>query len=233
MEWVYSAFVLDEWTKKMMVEKTQSRTNNFGSSSTVVCKAPMEQELIAKVEPVVESLGFTLRDLEVSGLGSRGATVRVIVDRVSLEAENVGIEDCVRVHETLGPLFDVWDPIETNYTLEVSSPGEKPSLRTLGHFQEHIGDRIRFETSEPLPMPAPAKPRKRWDGLLKSVDTAAGTLFLTDDWGEHTVPLSMVKDAEAVMEWSLGQGKESAHTDTKEPAHTGKQQPRLKPQKGR
>lgn len=180
--------------------QTDSVCMDLLPGETLVYKTELESELIAKIEPVLGSLGYDLRDVEIAGSPTSHATVRIFLE--SRPGQNpIGIEDCVKAHETLSPLFDVWDPIEGSYTLEMSSPGEKPCLRTSRHFADAVGQRIRFETNTALPMPAPAKARKRWDGTLKEFLPQERLLILSDHWGEHRVPLSELKQAEVILEW--------------------------------
>lgn len=166
-------------------------------------KSALEHELIEKIQPVLENLGYSLRDLDCLGASGTQGTLRVYIEGRDGSGP-IGIEDCVKVHETLSPLLDLWDPIPVAYTLEISSPGDRPSLRSARHFQEALGKRLRFETTEALPMPAPAKPRKRWDGILKEVLLGASesSLILVDDWGEHKIPFSKVTQPEVFLDWN-------------------------------
>jgi ribosome maturation factor RimP len=161
-------------------------------------------ELIEKTEPLIESLGLSLRDIELLG-GSRNCIVRIVIDRgPEMPADvQVGIEDCVKVHRLLGPSFDVWDPFPYSYTLEVVSPGEQPPLRTLEHFQQAVGQMIEFETESPVPLPPPAKPRKNWKSKLTELSPEKGTLVVEDSLGKFELPLNQITSAIWLREWSL------------------------------
>jgi ribosome maturation factor RimP len=159
-------------------------------------KTDLEQDLISKVEPVVASLNYMLRDLEVLGRGS--PTIRITLDK---SGEHVGIDDCEKVHQKLSPMFDLWDPVPGHYTLELSSPGEHAPLRLLTHFEEALGGTIQFETTEALPLPAPFKPRKRWEGKLEKLDTEKAELTLSDSMGTHTVPFALIRSALWIRDW--------------------------------
>lgn len=146
-------------------------------------------------------MGYGLWDLEV--VGGASPIVRITLENIKGEAEAIGIDDCSNVHRDLNPLFDVWDPIETAYTLEVSSPGERASLRTLRQFAMAQGQKIRFQTDEPMPMPAPAKPRRNWEGLLNKVDADTGLLEVEDSFGIHEIPLGKIRSAQWMREWAV------------------------------
>lgn len=165
-----------------------------------IYKTDLERNLIEKIEPVVTSLGLGLRDVEYL----RGAgTIRVTLDPPPGRTEQISIDDCSRAHQILGPLFDVWDPIESAYTLECSSPGEKPNLRTLRHFEEARGHKVRIQTLEALVQPAPAKPRRNWEGTLKDLHPEAGEVVLEDSLGLHSLKLEQMKNAVWLREWGV------------------------------
>ncbi|MBS1984228.1 MAG: ribosome maturation factor RimP [Bdellovibrionales bacterium] len=174
-------------------------TSSQASSTPVltVRKNSLETDLIAKIEPVLAKMGYALRDIEVVG----SAIVRVVLDSTD-EAKPIGIDDCSAAHDVLSPLFDVWDPLPSAYTLEVSSPGEKPALRTFQHFQAAVGGDIKLETLEALPVPAPAKPRRRWEGTLVSANPATGSIVIKDEMGEQEIALSQIKDAMWLRDWA-------------------------------
>lgn len=164
-----------------------------------IYKSEVEKDLISKVEPVLESMEFSLRDIEVIGVSN--PIVRVTLDRPKEHQEKgqIGIEDCEKVHRKLGPMFDLWDPVSGPYTLELSSPGEQAPLRTSEHFQEALGETIKFQTLEPFPMPAPAKARKNWQGRLLNLSEAL--IEVEDDFGIHKVPLDQIKNASWQRSW--------------------------------
>lgn len=165
---------------------------------TCVFKSPVEEDLIEKLEPVLSSMNFDLRDLEVIP-SSKNQTVRVTIEHLD-STQNIGIEDCSKVHETIGPMFDVWDPIETAYTLEVSSPGEKAPLRTWKHFHEALNEEIDFKTTEFIEIEGnKAKPRKNWKGKLINVHETH--IDVEDYLGVHQIPLRVIKSARCLHDW--------------------------------
>lgn len=171
------------------------------TSGAMISKSNIERDLIEKIEPVLENLGYECRDVEVITGGQ--ACIRVTIDRSSREA--LSIEDCAQVHRVLGPMFDVWDPLPSNYTLEMSSPGEKPRMRTLEHFREACGEKIKFQTTEGIPMKAPSKPRKNWEAVLLEVlsdESGHPQIRVRDHDGcEHKVPLDLIKSAVWLRVW--------------------------------
>jgi len=145
-------------------------------------------------------MGYALWDLEVTGGSS--PIIRVTLEAVT-DAKEIGIEDCAKVHQHLGPMFDVWDPIEGAYTLEISSPGEKASLRLFRHFEMAKGGKVKFQSIEPLPMPPPAKPRRNWEGTLTNLDPTEGIVEIEDDLGTYKIKFSQIRSAQWLRDWTL------------------------------
>jgi ribosome maturation factor RimP len=165
------------------------------SSPTSILKTPVEQKLIESTAPVLASLGYDLVDIEV--VERQNGVIRVVIG--SAEAP-IGVGDCEKAHRELGPLFDVWDPMPFAYTLEISSPGENPPLRTIEHFRASCGSQIKFQTIEPYPMPPPAKARKNWEVSLVEIQDN-GVLFVKDTLGEYRIPIDQIRTAARLQEW--------------------------------
>ena len=87
------------------------------------------QTVRALAEPIAESLGCWLWDVEYVKEGAR-RILRITID----SEEGITIEDCERMHRAIDPILDEADPIEEQYYLEVSSPGIERELKT----EEHI-----------------------------------------------------------------------------------------------
>ncbi len=170
-------------------------TDISNSLSQSISKTPTELRLIENTTPVLASLGYELVDIEV--VERQNGVIRVVIG--STESA-IGVDDCEKAHRELGPLFDVWDPMPFAYTLELSSPGENPPLRTLEHFKASTGSQIKFQTLEPYPMPAPAKARKNWQVDLVEVQDD-GVIFVKDTLGEYRIPIAQIRTAARLQEW--------------------------------
>ncbi len=95
--------------------------------------------------PILWALGLELVEVVCVGRGPR-TVVRVFIDKPG----GVSLDDCERVHQSLGPALDVADPIPHSYTLEVSSPGLDRPLRTSQDFQRAIGKRVTVKLRRPM-----------------------------------------------------------------------------------
>ncbi len=98
----------------------------------------MSDDVLARirelVQPSLGQVGVELFDLELAGAGGT-RILRVLIDRDG----GVTLDDCERASRTVAAVLDAYDPIETAYHLEVSSPGAERSLRDLDDWRRHIG----------------------------------------------------------------------------------------------
>lgn len=90
------------------------------------------------IEPVVVEYGCELVEIQLVQRKAN-ALVRVLVDK----AGGVTIDDCTSVSHQVSYLLDANDPLESRYTLEVSSPGLDRPLVTQADFRRKIGETVR------------------------------------------------------------------------------------------
>ncbi len=100
----------------------------------------LTDDLKTLLQPTVEGLGYELYDIEMIA-GKGDATLRLFID----QPDGIDIEDCERVSRQVSALLDVEDPIASDYTLEVSSPGLDRRLRTEEHFARFVGHDIKVK----------------------------------------------------------------------------------------
>src|SRR5438105_11426758 len=86
------------------------------------------------VRPSLTHLGLDLVDVRWSGPG-RGAVLTLVIDRPG----GVTLEDCERASSVVGTVLDAYDPIDTSYRLEVTSPGAERPLRGAEDWQRALG----------------------------------------------------------------------------------------------
>ena len=77
-----------------------------------------EHDIEALIEPAIEVMGFELWGLELVRRGKQSLL------RIFIEAEHgITVDDCAAVSRQVSGILDVENPINEEYTLEVSSPG--------------------------------------------------------------------------------------------------------------
>ena len=97
-----------------------------------------KQEILQEmITPVITSLGCELWGLEYLTQG-RYTTLRIFIDAPN----GVALEDCEKVSRQISAVMDVEDPIQGEYTLEVSSPGMDRPLYTFDQYARYVGETI-------------------------------------------------------------------------------------------
>jgi len=119
----------------------------------------LRDHLTALLAPVVESLGLELWELEYSPHRG-GGLLRLYID----SPRGITVDDCADVSHAVSDVLDAADPIQGQYTLEVSSPGLDRVLRTREHFERFVGEDVRVETRTAI------GGRKRFGGPLRKVE---------------------------------------------------------------
>ena len=143
-------------------------------ASTKVGRAMMyADELLPTLEQLAERAvsaeGLELAWVEFKRQGGSWV-LRVFIERPSdelgadAESQRVGLQDCERVTARLGFLLDAEDPIDSSYTLEVSTPGLDRPLRKAGDYQRFVGRLARVKTKQLL------DGRRRFLGRLRGVE---------------------------------------------------------------
>jgi ribosome maturation factor RimP len=98
------------------------------------------EEISAMLAPTVAALGLELLGVELASSGN-DALLRLYIDA---PGRHVDIDDCERASREVSALLDVEDPIASQYTLEVSSPGIDRPLFTPSQFGRWIGEEVKL-----------------------------------------------------------------------------------------
>jgi ribosome maturation factor RimP len=123
-------------------------------------------------ERVVASRGYELVDVEVHR-SRRGHFVRLYVDRPG----GIGLNELQGVSEEVSAILDVENPIDSSFTLEVSSPGLDRPLRSEADYRRFIGRLVRVSSYEPF------EGRRHWSGRLHAVEDETIVLRLEREGG--------------------------------------------------
>ena len=122
------------------------------------------------------------------------------VFRVFIEREDgdIGLKDCEAVSRRLSVLLDVEDPIESSYTLEVSSPGLDRPLHDEGDFRRFGGKLARVTTREAI------DGRRKFVGRLAGVEDGVLSLSVAGQDAPARIPLAAIDKARLEVELDLG-----------------------------
>ena len=156
----------------------------------------VEQGMAARVAaiatPVLTGLGYRLVRVRVSG--TSGCTVQIMAERPD---GTMVIEDCEAASRALSPVFDVEDPIDSEYRLEVSSPGIDRPLVRRSDFERYAGHEMKVEMAVAL------EGRKRFRGVLLGVEGEAARLRRKDaaegEAADVLLPIADMAEARLVL----------------------------------
>jgi ribosome maturation factor RimP len=112
--------------------------------------------------------------------------VRVYIDR----PEGIRISDCERVSHQIEGILEVENPIQGQYTLEVSSPGIDRPLFTLVHYTQFIGYTVKLRLIQPI------NARRTITGVLQQVDDHMITIVT--EGVEYKLPYDQIQRAHIV-----------------------------------
>ena len=153
-----------------------------------------EAQLTQLLQPTIEAMGYSLWGIELISPGRR-PTLRLYIDAES----GVDVDDCAQVSHQVSGVLDVEDPINGEYTLEVSSPGVDRLLFRLEHYLAYVGEIIDIR------LRLPVDGRRRFKGPLLSADNEMIVVSVDDH--EFELPLRSVDRAKAHPRLEISQGK--------------------------
>jgi ribosome maturation factor RimP len=148
-------------------------------------------------ERVTAAHGLELFDLQLTR-ESQGWVVRVTIDRPGPAAtpdESVSIEDCATVSRELSTILDVDDPIDREYTLEVTSPGLDRPLRHEADFRRFVGRTASIVLAEAI------DGQSYFSGRLGGVEDGHVVLLVGKRNRAHRLPLDGIKRARLEVEF--------------------------------
>tara|TARA_R110000772_G_scaffold189085_5_gene300144 strand:- start:7303 stop:7761 length:459 start_codon:yes stop_codon:yes gene_type:complete len=105
----------------------------------------LEQKLTEMLTAPVEALGFEMVGIEFVRAGVH-STMRVYIDH----PDGISVDHCAEVSHQVSAVLDVEDPINTEYNLEVSSPGMERPLFKLQHYIDSIGEVVTLRLKMPM-----------------------------------------------------------------------------------
>lgn len=147
----------------------------------------VDPELREKLKTLISSMGYELFGCELIPQG-RQAIFRVYIDR----STGISVDDCSKVSQQVSAMMDVLDPIQSRYTLEVSSPGIDRPLFEIEHYHKYVGERVKIKLRLPI------QERRQFKGILKRVE-GDNIYLLVDDLGcEVKLPFSTIEKAHLI-----------------------------------
>ena len=167
----------------------------------------VEVSVVERVRTIVEPL-LAERNVGLYDVELHGGALRILAETGDLEV----IEGLTKA---ISRALDEADPIESHYTLEVSSPGLERPLRTPAHYGGAVGTVVSVKTNPGI------EGERRFRGVLVTADDEGFTV--RDDTGaERTLRYADVERARTVFEWTAAPKPGGAAGPTR-PEQTTKQ----------
>ena len=140
------------------------------------------------VAPKIEEMGFEV--VRIMTTGSERQTVQIMIERQ--DRKNLVVDDCAAVSRAISIILDEVDPIEGEYSLEVSSPGVDRPLTKPEHFVRFAGFEAKIETDDVV------DGRKRFKGKIVAVDSN-NVISVETEEKEYSIPFEAVSKAKLVL----------------------------------
>ena len=147
--------------------------------------ARFEQQLTDLLRPAVEETGKSLLGVEFVSAG-KNSILRLFIDHEN----GINVDDCAEVSRQVGAILDVEDPISSEYSLEVSSPGLDRPLFEKAHYEAVVGEIIQVKLGVPV------NGRRKFKGVLEKIDN--DTLFVIVDGKEYQLVINNIDKANLV-----------------------------------
>ncbi|MFC7065700.1 ribosome maturation factor RimP [Brucella rhizosphaerae] len=174
-----------------MTEQEQA-VETVNADDRIIRETGIDAKVANIVEPVINTLGFRLVRVRLSGLN--GQTLQIMAERSD---GTMTVEDCELLSRTVAPVLDVEDPLSGKYHLEISSPGIDRTMVRKSDFSDWAGHIAKVETS------IVHEGRKKFRGRIVIGD--ADSVVIESDqisYGNEPVvriPFDLIVDARLVL----------------------------------
>jgi ribosome maturation factor RimP len=145
-------------------------------------------------QPILDSKQLELVDIEFVRMGKE-AILRLFLDKEG----GITLDDCSGVSHELSAILDVEEIIDSNYTLEVSSPGLDRPLKKPEDYVRYVGRLIKVRTYEQF-LDDSGNKRKTFLGTLDGL--VDGSVRITLKEGQTaSIPLELIAKAHLEFEF--------------------------------
>lgn len=163
-----------------------------GDEPRLITETGLPAKVASIATPVIEQIGYRLVRIRVSS--GEECTIQIMAERPD---GTMTVEDCEAISRALSPVFDVNEPIDRAYRLEVSSPGIDRPLVRRSDFERYAGHLVKVE------MDVAVAGRKRFRGILEGVDGDMARLTRddpkADENAEVLLPIVDMDEAKLVL----------------------------------
>ncbi|NBV75004.1 MAG: ribosome maturation factor RimP [Methylococcaceae bacterium] len=154
------------------------------------------EHILNLIEPVVEGLGYECVGVEYNPHPQHGM-LRIYIDG----PDGILLEDCSKVSHQVSGVLDVEDPIEGNYHLEISSPGEDRPFFKLSQFERFTGSTVAINLFQAI------EKRRKITGVIIGVE--ADNVVIEEGEKQYRIPFQAMSKARLVPEYLIKKGGRS------------------------
>lgn len=149
---------------------------------------PFEDKLLAMLEPASRDLGYEI--VRIRLIGSRKKTLQIMAERPDGKMASL---DCEKLSRGLSPLLEAEDPIDSEYALEVSTPGIDRPLTRLVDFDRWIGWQAKLELDRSI------EGQRRFTGELAGTDGNNVCIDLDGEEDTALIPFEWLANARLIL----------------------------------
>lgn len=142
------------------------------------------EEIIA---PTIQDMGYQVVRIQMQG--DRHPTLQIMAER--LDRKMMNVDDCADISNAISPLLDVHDPIEDEYSLEISSPGVDRPLVRREDYERFAGFEAKIEMADLI------DGRKRFTGRVAGL--VDDTVQILVDGETQDLPFEDIVKAKLVL----------------------------------
>lgn len=146
--------------------------------------ATLLERLTTMLEPAVAAAGYELVGIEF--VRAKQSTLRVYIDHEN----GITVDDCADVSHQVSAVLDVEDPINSEYTLEVSSPGLDRPLFHLAHYERFRGEEVTVQLTVAI------QNKRNFKAVIENTNENSITFKVGEE--SLTVPVNAIKKANLV-----------------------------------
>lgn len=144
-----------------------------------------------QLSALVADEGLELLAAEVVGSGPK-TILRLVVDG----PDGASLEKCASVSRQASAILDVEDPIDHQYTLEVSSPGLDRKLYNVGDYERFAGRRVTVR------MKPTYREHRSINGELAGLTDGDHVRLLVDNGQELNLPFDEIFETRLEVDWN-------------------------------
>jgi ribosome maturation factor RimP len=163
----------------------------YWNMSELIAKTSIDRRMAEIAGPVIEGMGFELVRIRLMS-STKSKTLQIMAERPT---GGIEVDECAQISTAVSAVLDVEDPIEDEFTLEVSSPGIDRPLTRLKDFETFEGYEARIETDEMF------DGRRRFKGELAGVEDGDVLINIIEHGETVTIGLKFdwLSDAKLIL----------------------------------